>query len=79
MTKSLALIEDLIVLETERDRQHKAWALANNKGKQALGESQMLFHLKQLRELVAEEGKEIATQYMKLGESFPQIPESPYA
>jgi hypothetical protein len=61
MKKSLALIDDLISLEAERDRQHKAWAVANNKSKQALGESQMLFHLKELKELVKHEHKEVVS------------------
>jgi hypothetical protein len=55
MKKSLALIDDLIEIETKRDNEYRAWALANNKGKQALGESMMLFHLKTLKELVVKE------------------------
>lgn len=57
MKKSIALIDDLIAIETERDRAHKAAAIKAGKGRQALGESQMLFHLKELRKLVEEESK----------------------
>ena len=55
MKKSLALIDDLIAIEAERDRAHKAAAIKAGKGRQALGESLTLFHLKELRKLVEEE------------------------
>jgi len=57
MKKSLALIDDLIAIEEQRDRAHKITALKTGKGNQSLGESQMLFHLKELKKLVEEESK----------------------
>jgi hypothetical protein len=55
MKKSLALIDDLIALETEREKKHKAWCYKNHKATHATGESEILFHLKQLKDLVAAE------------------------
>jgi hypothetical protein len=58
MERSIELINQLIALEEERDRQHKIWAIKNHKASQSVGESAMLFHLKSLKELVELEFKE---------------------
>lgn len=55
MKQALDLIDQLIEIEQQREREFKSWCLANHKANQTDGESKMLYHLKVLKELVKEE------------------------
>jgi hypothetical protein len=57
MKKSLALLDELIYIEEANDKRFRANAMAAGKSRFSLGESQMLFHLKQLKGLMEEESK----------------------
>ena len=52
MKDALNLLNDIILMEQERDDLFKKWAIENHKGSLALGESKILFHLKALKELI---------------------------
>ena len=58
MKKSLTLLDDLIVLEAQRDVLWKNLLISLHRGEEAVGESAMLHHLKTLKELIKEESKE---------------------
>jgi hypothetical protein len=59
MNQSLRLLDQIIGMEKERDAHFRKWAIQNNKGTLSLGESQILFFLKNLKELIEQEAKEL--------------------
>ena len=52
MERSIALIDDLIEIEKARDIEFKKLALQANRESLAVGDSAMIYHLKNLKELI---------------------------
>jgi len=58
MKRSLQMIDELIEFEKLRDCEHKQLMISLHKGTKALGESVMLEHLRNLKELIKEESRD---------------------
>jgi hypothetical protein len=52
MKKSLAFLDELIKIEELRDAQWKKEMVKQNKSSQISGDSMMIYHLKNLRQLI---------------------------
>ncbi len=52
MKKSLQLLDEIIEIEKELDKNYRAMAHSLHKSGKTLGESMMAFHLRALRELM---------------------------
>lgn len=55
MSQALDLVDDLIQMEIERDKLHKQLMISLHRGEYAVGDSAMLVHLRNLRELILKE------------------------
>jgi len=53
--QALQLVSQMLEIALEEDQNHKAAAIQNHKGSQAIGESFWVFHLKALKNLLSEE------------------------
>jgi len=60
MDKIIALVDDLIAIETERDAEWKKLMVLLHKSNSAVGDSAMLQHLRSLKELCVTEDKRLA-------------------
>jgi hypothetical protein len=60
MDRIIDLVNDLIALEQERDKEWKKLMIALHRGEEAVGDSAMLTHLRSLKELCLLEDRRLS-------------------